>query len=123
MKNSIRKPPQKFEAYLSGESETKNLGAKNDAIDSKFQTLCCPVKTRKNFPSVMVYVMISPNNAVIRVSIQARVSIKKEKFRRRRRNSFKGVYVRKIWKIYSIKWIDCGFFLEWIPSKEKVSRR
>jgi len=55
---------QKFGGHLSREIRTKYLGAESDAIDSKFQTLCCPVKTRKKFPSFMVYVMISPNYAV-----------------------------------------------------------
>jgi hypothetical protein len=56
--------PQKFRALLSEEIGEKNQRKGSRILASKFQTLCCPVKIRKKFPSVMVYVRISPNYAV-----------------------------------------------------------
>ncbi len=56
-------PLRKFKIKLSRKTRAKNFRIESFAIDSKFQTLYTLTNTRKKFSSVMVYVMISPNNA------------------------------------------------------------
>jgi hypothetical protein len=52
---------QKFRALLSKKKSSKNARAGSRIAAPKFQTPCFLIKIRKKFPSVMVYVMISPN--------------------------------------------------------------
>jgi hypothetical protein len=57
-------------------------------MDSKFQTPYCPVKTREKFPSIMVYVIISPNYTVYaflvitdtQINQKGKVPVRRRKF-------------------------------------------
>ncbi|MCQ1534497.1 hypothetical protein FTO70_02050 [Methanosarcina sp. KYL-1] len=62
-KNKPKNKPKIFEPIYREKTGQKMKGKKIHTADSKFWSQCTSVKGQEKFPSVMVYGMISPNDA------------------------------------------------------------